>query len=60
MGLVFRLCGRAAQRADVTMLRVFEIKLPLEHTQDGLRRVLADALHVPACDGIKNKGVVEN
>jgi len=32
------------------MLRVFEIKLPLEHTQDDLLRALADALHVPVHD----------
>jgi uncharacterized FAD-dependent dehydrogenase len=32
------------------MLRVFEIKLPLDHTQDGLSRAIADALHVPPRD----------
>src|SRR4030042_724826 len=32
------------------MLRVFEIKLPLEHTQDALVRAIVDALHVPARD----------
>jgi uncharacterized FAD-dependent dehydrogenase len=32
------------------MLRIFEIKLPLEHTQDDLIRAIAGALRVPARD----------
>ncbi|MCJ7663915.1 MAG: hypothetical protein MUO24_06705, partial [Desulfobacterales bacterium] len=32
------------------MLRVFEIKLPLEHTEDTLVSAIVDALHVPARD----------
>jgi uncharacterized protein len=32
------------------VLRVFEIKLPLEHTQDALASAIVDALHVPARD----------
>jgi uncharacterized FAD-dependent dehydrogenase len=48
MGLVLGLCGRAAQRADVTMLRVFEIKLPLDHSQNDLLRAISDALQVSA------------
>ena len=32
------------------MVRVFEIKLPVDHTHDDLVRALADALHVPARD----------
>ena len=32
------------------MLRVFEITLPLEHTEDTLVRAIADALHVPSRD----------
>ena len=34
----------------MTMLRVFEIKLPLEHSQDDLLRAIGDALQVPARD----------
>ncbi len=34
----------------MTMLRIFEIKLPLEHTQDDLIRAIADSLRVPARD----------
>ena len=32
------------------MVRIFEIKLPLDHTQDDLIRAIADSLRVPARD----------
>lgn len=53
MGLVFGACGRPAERHGLTMLRVFEVKLPLDHNAEDLLRAVAEALQVAPREVLK-------
>jgi uncharacterized FAD-dependent dehydrogenase len=46
MGMVIGFYRRGIRRKGQCMIRLFEIKLPLDHTQSGLKRAAAKALRI--------------
>lgn len=44
MGMVKRCCGRAQQRKGEFMIRITQLKLPVEHTPEQLKKKIAKTL----------------